>query len=92
MAKRGAPLGNDNATKSKPWQESLRRALARAGGEVDMGLDQIADQVVKAAIKGDKDAWKEIGDRIDGKATQEITGAGGGPMVVEVVRLTDGET
>lgn len=78
----GAQPGNKNAAKAKRWQKALERALARVGGDVDKGLDSIADQVVRAAISGDPVAWKEIGDRLDGKPAQAITGADGGPLVV----------
>jgi hypothetical protein len=40
--------------------------------DVDTGLDAVADKVVAAAAAGDKDAWKEIGDRFDGKAAQTV--------------------
>lgn len=71
----GAPLGNQNAKKAKRWQKALERALARLSeSDTDGGLDKVADVVAKAAASGDKDAWKEIGDRIDGKATQPVEG------------------
>jgi len=59
------------------WRKALERALARAvNGEVDYGLDRVADAVVAAAIAGDKDAWREIGDRMDGKAGHLVTVGG----------------
>lgn len=81
----------------KIWRDALTRALARKGSEggVIAGLDAIADQVVTAAVNGDKDAWKEIGDRMDGKPKQqtELTAgedADGNPIpvgiAVELVR------
>ena len=73
-----APAGNQNAKKAKRWASALDRALARAGeGQgFEAGLDRVADQVVAAALTGDKDAWKEIGDRQDGKVAQSLTVAG----------------
>jgi hypothetical protein len=69
-----APIGNQNAIKAKRWQKALERALARLGaGDVDMGLNGIADRVVSLAQAGDKDAWKEIGDRLDGKPAQSVS-------------------
>lgn len=85
----GGQPGNQNAAKSKPWQNALRRALARKAGEVDLGLDGIADQVVADAYAGDKDAWKEIAERIDGKVAQSITGPDDGPLIVEVIRIAN---
>lgn len=69
----GAPLGNQNA--SKQWKKSLEKALARLGGtDVESGLAIIADKVVNSAAAGDKDAWKDIADRLDGKPAQTIVG------------------
>lgn len=71
----GAPIGNQNA--SKQWKKSLEKALARLGGtDVDSGLAVIADKVVAAAASGDKDAWKDIADRLDGKPAQSVTLSG----------------
>lgn len=54
----------------KLWREALRRAvLKRVEGE--QRLDVIAEKVVTAAMEGDDKAYKEIGDRLDGKATQQ---------------------
>lgn len=46
-------------------------------------LRKIARKVVEGALEGDKDAWKEIGDRLDGKPTQAITGPDDGPLQVD---------
>lgn len=83
-----APLGNQNAAKGKRWQKALERALAHAGeGDVDNGLLPIAKAVVVAAMAGDKDAWKEIGDRLDGKPSQTIQGDAENPLTVnQIVR------
>lgn len=71
----GAPIGNQNA--SKQWRKSLEKALARLGGsDIDSGLAMIADKVVSAAVAGDKDAWKDIADRLDGRPAQSVTLAG----------------
>lgn len=83
MAGPGAPLGNQNGAKAKRWQKALERALARASNkDVDSGLDEIADQVVNRARAGDKDAWKEVADRMDGKVPQglEHSGPDGGQI------------
>ena len=80
-----APIGNQNAAKAKRWQKALERALARKFGDVDDGLTEIAAHVVNAAERGDKDAWAEIGNRIDGKPAQAITGEDGGAVKFEVI-------
>jgi hypothetical protein len=79
-----APLGNNNAGKAKRWQKALERALARSYGDVDSGLTEIAAIVVESASKGDREAWTEIGNRIDGKPAQAVehTGPDGNALVV----------
>jgi len=73
----GAPKGNRNAKKAKDWESALRRALAQyedpenkvAPGQA---LKKIAENVVKQAIAGSKDAITEIACRLDGKPTEYI--------------------
>ena len=79
----------------KPWQEALKTAMARkAEGDYRLTLTKVAETVVEAALAGDRDAWKEIGDRMDGKPAQAIIGgAEDDPpivtkSVVELVRNT----
>jgi len=88
----GAPKGNKNGAKGKAWADALRIELATfedktAGIKRGHALRAIARGVVKDAIEGDHDARKEIGDRLDGKPAQAITGAGGGD--VEVVHRVE---
>jgi len=72
-----APEGNKNYVKGKKWQKALEKALARiGGGDMEVGLSKVADKVVMAAAEGDKDAWKDIADRLDGKAAQSLTLSG----------------
>ncbi len=76
-----APLGNQNAKKAKRWEDALNKALARFAtedGKVKAGeaLDKIAETVVLQALAGSKDAWLEIGNRLDGKAAQAVTVGG----------------
>ncbi len=65
----GAPRGNQNAVKNKHWGEALNRALLADDGKK---LRQLADKLIDAAMNGDVQALKEIGDRIDGKPSQEL--------------------
>jgi hypothetical protein len=76
VATSGGQPGHKNANKSRPWADALRRALARkASGNLEHGLDQLADKVVSQAIDdGNKEAWKEIGERLDGKPAQALIG------------------
>ena len=73
--KRGAPLGNKNGSKNRPWSEAIQRALSQyQGGDIRKGqaMRRIAEKIVERALQGDRDAWKEIGERLDGKAVQAI--------------------
>lgn len=74
----------------RPWREALLLALNERTGKKKTDpkkLRKVADAVVAAAIDGDVTAAREIGDRLDGKPTQAITGAEGGPVehIIEVV-------
>lgn len=83
-----APLGNQNAKKAKLFEQSIKRALARASGEnIDAGLDKGADMLVKAFCAGEPWAIKEVGDRLDGKPGQQLmlSGDEDAPLKVEGV-------
>lgn len=66
--------GGGSYKSEKVWRDALRVALMRT----DKGEDQrpriyrIADRLVLMALDGDMEAIREIGDRIDGKVTQQI--------------------
>jgi len=80
----GAPLGNKNGSKGRPWAEALAKSLKQYQGDgVVRGeaMRKIADKVVEAALKGDKDAIREIGDRSDGKPSQAIVGDANAPPI-----------
>lgn len=83
----GAPVGNNNRGKGQPWQSALRRALARStpDGTVSAGLAKVADALVAAARGGDKDAWNEIGKRLDGMPTQILAGDPNRPLIPESI-------
>ncbi len=89
MAERGAPEGNQNAKKNRPWAEAVNRALLADDGKK---LRLLADKLIDRALEGDVTALKEIGDRMDGRAAQAIVGADGGPVIVEVVRFANSDS
>lgn len=68
----------------KQWSDALRRAVHREsnGKGSPKWLEVIANRVVEAAADGDSQAFKEIGDRLDGKpkTTQEVSGPDGGAI------------
>ena len=83
----GAPLGNKNGQIKGQWAGALRRALktyedkgkTNAEGKetrkrVNRGeaLQRVAYKVIDLALDGRQDAVKELGERLDGKATIAI--------------------
>ena len=98
-----APVGNQNATKNRPWRDAIERAMKRKSRVDQMeALDVIAEKVVETAIAGPNyeagDPWlhavRELADRLDGKAAQQLqlSGDSDQPLVVEVVRFADKAT
>jgi hypothetical protein len=78
----------------KPFRDALRLAVKRPEDAVVKGktkLDKIASQLVEVAIGGDVPAIKEIGDRLDGKVPQAVTGEGGGPIAMAISWLPPSE-
>ena len=70
----GAPLGNRNQSKTKPWADAIRRALARrekTGKGAD--LNRLAEALLDKAAEGDLTALRELGDRLDGRPSQAIS-------------------
>lgn len=93
----GAPVGNTNATKNKPYHDALRRVLAQLEiknekGEVIVpageALRAIVEGHVRAAISGDIQAIKELRDTTDGKPAQQVqlSGDEDRPLVHKIVR------
>lgn len=77
-------------SKQKDWASALRRAVHREseGKGSPKWLDKIAERVCELAADGDPQAFKEIGDRLDGRPKQatEVSGPEGGAIpVTEVV-------
>jgi hypothetical protein len=64
---RGAPIGNQNAAKSKIWSDALRKAVIQGDH-----LSKLADALILKALEGDISAIRELGDRLEGKVTQSI--------------------
>lgn len=73
-----AAKGNTYAAKDKVWAAAIRRVLERRSGRVDRldELDRLAETLIDKGLEGDMTALKELGDRLDGKATQVIEGPG----------------
>ena len=71
----------------KLWRNAIERAVKRRqeGKGSPRMLERLADSLVQAGISGDVSALKEIGDRLDGKAVQPISGDASGPPITFVV-------
>ena len=70
MAARGRPPGSLD----KPFRDALRIAVKEASGDGNRRkLRAIADALVDKAITGDIPAIKEVAERLDGRAPQDLT-------------------
>lgn len=88
----GAPKGNKNATKNRPWAEAIRRAaLQYETTEVGRkeALFKIAWKLIEKALEGDAAAIRELGDRLDGKPSQAIVGDDDGPLKLVIIQHAD---
>jgi hypothetical protein len=83
----GAPEGNTNSNKdNRLWANTIRRAIAQSDGS---RLRKIAEALLDKAAEGDISAIRELGDRLDGKATQPIEGKVDQSITVEIIRFAD---
>lgn len=75
-----------NQWSDKAWRDAIRVAVLRAHDDPKKGkkLAVLADTLVDAGLNGDVSALKEIGDRLDGRVPQAITGEGGGPIALGI--------
>jgi len=83
---RGGQIGNQNAAKGRMWRDAIHRAL-RKRSKTDQveALDDLAEKFLAAVEQGDIAAFKELGDRIDGKPAQVIAGDPDNPLAVELI-------
>jgi hypothetical protein len=63
----GAPVGNNNNKKNREWSEAIRKAVVQR-----KELDKLANALIDRALEGDLGALKELGDRLEGKPSQQI--------------------
>ncbi len=79
-----APEGNTNSkAENRLWGNTIRRAVAQDPEK----LRRIAEKLLADAEAGDIQAIKEMGDRLDGKATQqtEISGPDGQAIPMQTI-------
>jgi Mn-dependent DtxR family transcriptional regulator len=65
---RGAPVGNQNATKSRLFSDKLRKILTQQPER----LEKIAEELIHQAEDGEAWAIKELIDRLEGKPHQAV--------------------
>ena len=71
----GAPLGNSNAANAKIWGAAVRRALQRRSSvERGEAIDALAERLLDLCFDPicGLSALKELGDRLDGRPSQQI--------------------
>ena len=88
-----APHGNQNAKKSRMFEQALIREIKQRDIESGEGetLRKIAAQWVDKALAGDPTFNKELRDTLDGKPTQVIAGDSENPLGFALVerRIVD---
>lgn len=85
----GAPLGNQNARK-RHWSTAIEAAVMQEDVRTKKKhLHIIAERLIAKAKRGDIQAIKEIGDRLDGKAVQAIEGRVEADLTVQVLRFSE---
>jgi hypothetical protein len=93
MAERGGQPGNQNAAKSRLFEQAIIRAIKQRDLEVGDGetLRKIADTLIDIALAGNVKAFAEMRDTVDGKPTQVIAGDPNNPLAIEMIerRIVD---
>ena len=64
-----APIGNTNASKNKPFWETITRAIAQEDGK---RLRQAAEKLLDEAARGESWALQMLADRLDGRPHQSV--------------------
>lgn len=68
MAKIGGQLGNQNASKGRPWTAALQRALkTRSLAKQRDALDDLAEKLLESCDNKEQWAFNELANRIEGK-------------------------
>ena len=77
-----ASIGNKNSSKeNRVWGKVVKKLAVQ---EDFKRIHKVAEALFAKAEEGDIAAIKELGDRLDGKASQEITGDSDAPITVIV--------
>ena len=77
-----AAIGNKNSSKeNRVWGKVVRKLAVQDDYK---RIHNVAEALFRKAEDGDIAAIRELGDRIDGKASQEITGDSDQPITIVV--------
>jgi len=87
----GAPFGNQNAAKSRLFDDAIRRAIKQRDLKDGDGetLRRIADKLIDLALAADVSAFKEMRDTVDGKPHQSFDAKVDADLTVQVIRFSD---
>ena len=78
----GPPKGNKNSSKeNRVWGKTVKKHAIQ---EDYKRIHKVAEALFKKAEEGDVSAIKELGDRIDGKSQQTISGDSDAPITIVV--------
>jgi len=67
-----AAKGNNYAGKSKQWTMAIERALEQRSKTRAQAMDELAAKLLSLCDEGDLSALRELGDRLEGKPSQQI--------------------
>ena len=77
-----APKGNQNSSKNnRAWAKVVKKLAIQEDAK---RLHKVAEALFRKAEDGDISAIKELGDRIDGKSEQTISGDSDAPINIIV--------
>lgn len=98
MAGIGGPPGNNFARNALEWKQAINRALEKRGnGDRSAALDALAERFLDAVeemasggenVQPSVNGFRELGDRLDGKAAQTVALGGdpdGVPLQTQVI-------
>ena len=84
-----AEKGNNYSSKAnRVWGKVVRKLAVQEDAK---RIHKVAEALFRKAEEGDISAIKELGDRIDGKSMQEISGSSDAPITVIVKTGIDEE-
>ena len=84
----GRPKGRPNKVYGKPWRDALRKVLhERESKHGPRNFERLARAAFQEALRGKAELVREIGDRIDGKVPQAVTGDAEGEPIRIVARI-----